>query len=250
LVAVKKDQVAVVNILLEFGADPNIPDAKGSSPLLRAVKNNQAAMVKLLLEHGANANPPDKDGWSLLHFAVTHNAYDVLVTLLQHRHDKNINIEAKCSSGKTPLMCAAEAAKKPEAHALAAVLLANKADVNARDLKDRSPLYFAMGGPPTSEREDFVRLLLNHGARLEAIPKALRGHRFEQYSNLWSGGCAAPVGLVRRDSGYRALDSSRSASAATARSAETTTTTSSSDSGGSRSGSFKFWKNTSASRAR
>lgn len=48
-------------LLLEKGANPNIENDDGWTPLFRAVNSNKLDVVKLLLEHGANINRIDKN---------------------------------------------------------------------------------------------------------------------------------------------------------------------------------------------
>lgn len=73
LLAVKQKNFALAKALLEFGADPNIPDIFGQTPLLVACQNvkrqqplflffqkTELEMVKLLLSYNANPNIPCK----------------------------------------------------------------------------------------------------------------------------------------------------------------------------------------------
>jgi ankyrin repeat protein len=58
-----------VQFLLDCGADPNVPDIKGRSPLMTAVHHRNREVVALLLESGADALVRDNQGSS---------AFDVL----------------------------------------------------------------------------------------------------------------------------------------------------------------------------
>jgi hypothetical protein len=55
-------QVATVAALIDAGADPNVADAGGATPLHRAVRNRCAAAVKLLLERGADPRRKNANG--------------------------------------------------------------------------------------------------------------------------------------------------------------------------------------------
>ena len=60
----------MVKLLLEHGADPNLPEdgARGGQALWTAVYLNQPEMVRLLLEHGANPNTsPESSGSAVMH---------------------------------------------------------------------------------------------------------------------------------------------------------------------------------------
>lgn len=54
----------VVKLLLEHGANPNVQNDLGITPLHIAsdVETRDLEMVKLLLNHGADADIPDKNG--------------------------------------------------------------------------------------------------------------------------------------------------------------------------------------------
>lgn len=52
----------MVKLLLKFGADPNLQDNEGETPLFKAVKWHHHNIVKTLLEAGADFNLPNNDG--------------------------------------------------------------------------------------------------------------------------------------------------------------------------------------------
>src|SRR5208337_1007440 len=65
--AVWTGHIELVRMLLEHGADPNIPHAEaGSTPLHYAAMKGQAAIAALLLEHGALINATDRSGSTAL----------------------------------------------------------------------------------------------------------------------------------------------------------------------------------------
>ena len=49
-----KGNTYIVNMLLDIGADPNIKDNIGNSPILIAIRRNNINQIKLLLSKGAN----------------------------------------------------------------------------------------------------------------------------------------------------------------------------------------------------
>ena len=63
-------QVAVVECLIEAGADPNSADKSGVTPLHRAVRTRCSAAVRTLLANGADARRKNKTGSTCLHLAV------------------------------------------------------------------------------------------------------------------------------------------------------------------------------------
>ena len=70
--------------LLENGADPNVVDDKGQTPLhfiaKKGIGKNQA---QLLIEHGANINARDADGQTPLDYAKKSNKKSVLTFLTE-----------------------------------------------------------------------------------------------------------------------------------------------------------------------
>jgi hypothetical protein len=64
--AVGEGRMAVVTRLLDAGADPNVPDEFGQTPLSTAVRWGKPDAAKLLLDRGARADVVNKKGQSLL----------------------------------------------------------------------------------------------------------------------------------------------------------------------------------------
>jgi hypothetical protein len=85
--------------LLEEGADPNIRDGDGNTPLHFAASKGCAEVARLLLEHGADPNAQDKNGETPLHVAAFNGHVDVVRLLLEHRADPTV----KNKDGDTPL---------------------------------------------------------------------------------------------------------------------------------------------------
>ena len=59
-----------VRALTAAGADVNQTSADGSSPLLVAVQNGYYNIALYLMDHGANINLPNSKGWTPLYLAV------------------------------------------------------------------------------------------------------------------------------------------------------------------------------------
>lgn len=60
--AARSDATAVMEKLLESGADINMPNAAGETPLHLAVRNQHFSAISLLVERGATVLATDKDG--------------------------------------------------------------------------------------------------------------------------------------------------------------------------------------------
>jgi hypothetical protein len=85
--------------LLEEGADPNIRDGDGNTPLHFAASKGCAEVARLLLRHGADPNAQDKNGETPLHVAAYWGRVDVVRLLLEHGADPTV----KNKDGDTPL---------------------------------------------------------------------------------------------------------------------------------------------------
>ncbi|KAK6587604.1 hypothetical protein RS030_91505 [Cryptosporidium xiaoi] len=77
-----EDENLVVS-LLNAGADPNISDFSGVTPLLLASKNNVLVIVKLLLKRGANQIIVDNKKRDPLSVAIINNHPDIISALVQ-----------------------------------------------------------------------------------------------------------------------------------------------------------------------
>ncbi len=125
----------MVHLLLELGADPNVRDGNGRTPLMVATTNSQiygkkdgvgwieryvpqrliegqedwahrgVEPVGALLAKGADVALSDRDGLTALHHAARSDYnVEIAAILLGHRAD----IDARDGSGKTPLDYARE----------------------------------------------------------------------------------------------------------------------------------------------
>jgi len=68
--ATVKGNVAMVKILLENKANPDVKDATGMTPLLYAAQFDNKEMITLLLKYKANRKIVNNDGKSAMDFAV------------------------------------------------------------------------------------------------------------------------------------------------------------------------------------
>ena len=67
--AVQYRSRATARMLLAHGANPNVVDTDGRTPLMRAARNSDAELVSALLAAGADAQLVDAEGQTALHHA-------------------------------------------------------------------------------------------------------------------------------------------------------------------------------------
>jgi ankyrin repeat protein len=83
----KETLITSATLLLDNGADPNIPDKKGQTVLLVAANTsyaNSTEFVSLLLSKNADPNIPSEDGETPLSVAKKGKNHDVVELLLRH----------------------------------------------------------------------------------------------------------------------------------------------------------------------
>jgi len=147
--AVRRGDVEEVARLLAAGADPNVKDLDGKTPLYYAAEQCNADIAELLLRHGADPNAKNVRGETPLHRAVWERCGAVVELLLRRGADPN----ARDADGETPLH---EAVSVRDV-ALVELLLKHGADPNARDKEGWTPFHHA-------GRVELVELLLRYGA--------------------------------------------------------------------------------------
>ncbi|XP_065343629.1 serine/threonine-protein phosphatase 6 regulatory ankyrin repeat subunit B-like [Cloeon dipterum] len=147
-IAVFEDYPEILEKLVDFGADVNLKNDDGWTPLHFAARYKPELCQKLL-DHGADVNSIDQDGWTPLHFAARFNP-QIFQTLLEHGADVNLKERA----GWTALHFAAR--YNPD---LCPTLLEHGADVNLKNNNGWTALHFAARYNP-----DLCSELLEHGA--------------------------------------------------------------------------------------
>ncbi|MEI8348860.1 MAG: ankyrin repeat domain-containing protein [Candidatus Omnitrophota bacterium] len=176
-----------VRCALNAGADVNIKDQHGYTPLDRALSSNATELVMMLYQKGAdvsthewtplmcaiwkgeddllsraikesaNINSFDKDGFTALHHVVLAYRHNAIIGLLDHGVDVNGRKEDR---NPTPLILAAEIGDAESVR----VLLGRGADVKAK----RRYGHDALGGACDAQHEDIMRLLLDAGAPVDS----------------------------------------------------------------------------------
>ena len=74
-----------VELLIARGANVNLPDARGTTPLMQCVASGLPALATLLLAHGAKVNAADAEGRTALMQAAAEDDRTLASVLLAHR---------------------------------------------------------------------------------------------------------------------------------------------------------------------
>jgi uncharacterized protein len=84
----------MIEALIEAGADINIKNAWGQTALMQACIYGRHYIVEALIEEGAGVDLQDCNGWTALIFAVWKRNLDIVKMLIRHGADINIENNA------------------------------------------------------------------------------------------------------------------------------------------------------------
>ncbi len=159
-------------LLIEKGSDVNARDEGGMSVLEQAAASNHIELVRLLLAKGAAVNTTDGGGFTALLSAAGNGDRNAALVKLLLEHGAAVNV--KCGDTLevvkngpiglghlTPLQLAAGMANYEAVEALVRA----GADVNAKDVRNATPLVFAVATDHANPK--IVELLLAKGAARE-----------------------------------------------------------------------------------
>jgi len=90
----------MVKALLNFGANPNISDECGVTPLHIASSFGVVPLIDLLIDNGAWINVRDSDGDSPIFYAIRESKSNIVERLVM---DFGVNLEDTNEDGETPL---------------------------------------------------------------------------------------------------------------------------------------------------
>ena len=130
--AIHNDHIDVVSHLV-FGADSNIKNSKGQTPLHLAILNKHCEMAENLLLYDADPNAKDNEGFSPLHYAAWHDIDASIRVLIE----KGAKIDLADNIGQTPLHLAARNGSTISLK----LLVENGATVDAKNNDGRTPLH-------------------------------------------------------------------------------------------------------------
>jgi len=159
--AVRRDNLVVLDQLLQAGADPDRANPYRVTPLWLACTNRNTTIIERLLAAGADPNAVLVSNESVLMNCVRTGAVSAVEPLIRQGAEVNWRESDK---GQTALMWSA-ASGYPE---ITRILIDHGADITARSKNGFTPLLFAA----SSGDIESVRMLLQAGANInESTPE-------------------------------------------------------------------------------
>ena len=150
------NNVELVRLLLDIGADINLANRAGETPLYVASLFGYVNIVRILTERGANINKANKNGETPLHIASQNGQVEVVRILLE----KGANINKFDYSSETPLYVASEAGNEE----VVRILLEKGAEINKANIDGQTPLMIAV----SYGHLEIMEALLEYGANINA----------------------------------------------------------------------------------
>lgn len=152
----------IISQMLKNGANVNIQDDLGGTPLLAAsLSSKSPEIIKILLKNGANINIKTKEGNNALHMAVMYNCHsiDVIKTLVKY----GLDVNSKDNMGATPLIKAASTCKTPD---ILKILIDNGANINDKNDMGIDALIAAS---VQNDNPEIIHFLVKNGAKISPI---------------------------------------------------------------------------------
>jgi ankyrin repeat protein len=155
----------VKHLAITHPGDVSARGGVGMTPLNAALKKEDINVVQALLDCGANINVLDAEGFSPLHRASLSGNSDAVQLLINCRADLNIALasDGKSDACLTPLYVAAQQGEL----AICQLLVEHGADINPRDECGMSPLQTASVRKNSLKHLDVVTFLLDNGAPID-----------------------------------------------------------------------------------
>ncbi|KAK6340259.1 hypothetical protein TWF730_002023 [Orbilia blumenaviensis] len=150
--ATTKGHLAIVELLLNNGANPNIVTRSGSTPLSQAAAGGQTRMAKLLIHSGADIHARNTFGETILSSIAGTGLTSLVKLLLNQGADPN----TQDIYGKTPLLTASKYGNV----SIMKLLLDAGADINTAEIRGITPLMRAV----MADSLEAVTLLVDNGA--------------------------------------------------------------------------------------
>ncbi|MDF2964870.1 MAG: ankyrin-2-like [Rickettsiaceae bacterium] len=156
--AVQQNNLKVIELLLENGANIDLPSSQGKgnvSPLILTIQKHRLEPLKMMLPLINDINQKDDQGWTLLH----HAAHQGNTEAIEYLVSQGAAIDASDLNGYTPLHIATE----DNCYEAVKTLIDNDADLYCINIHDKyTPLEIAL----KNNNRKLVELLVTEGANI------------------------------------------------------------------------------------
>jgi ankyrin repeat protein len=161
------NELNIVKLLLDSGANINFRSNGGWFPLLFAVHNGYMNLVKLLVDNGANINMQNDDGWSSLIAASQESSRHSSFKIVKFLIDNGANVNTQNAGGITALIQASHYSNIYSSLDTVALLVDSGADINLRDsINGETALMQASRESDRYSSFNTVDLLIKRGANI------------------------------------------------------------------------------------
>lgn len=164
----RNDRYKLIKLLLEIGADVNLKDGDGNTPLFYVLDDINLDAAELLLKNGADVNIQGRIGQTPLFIARSKDAVNLLI-----QYKVSVNAR-EFRNSRTRLFSLTQQGELE----LVEVLVENGADINIQDRIGQTPLFNAA----YYKRTNVVKFILKHGANINIRDKRGRTPLFSAIS--------------------------------------------------------------------
>lgn len=186
--ACKEKNTEVANILLRYNASVNIATPSRyevKTALMFAIEGGDIKCVQLLLDHGGQTKRPESAKHSALHISILRDRLDICNVLL----DNNADIEELTEDNCTPLMLACASSTLKKQHDIIQLLLEQGANPNSHSslynfvAPSLCPIIEYIINRMDNVQYDTILLLLRYGARV-TFQSASKVHKLKDPTGL------------------------------------------------------------------
>jgi len=160
----RREMPAIVEILLTAGADINVRDRKGATPLMAAVRNQCPDVVSILIGKGADPTLADRTGATAMHWFARWQA-GKMVPVIDEVLKAGADIDARDKQGRTALMMTVYASRTGDD--AAAVFLSKGADPDAADRRGNTLMHLLAADSGRKKRVRGVSRLIEANASMD-----------------------------------------------------------------------------------
>jgi ankyrin repeat protein len=171
MVAAFNGKSNLVDILLMYGADINVTDEAGRTPLMLVAESGHKEIVENFLQKNAEVDIQDKQGRAALSFAAQSGNSEIVALLI----NAGSNIQIRSKYGNTPLILATDAGHEE----IVRQLIDQGGEIDAINKSGNNALIIAI------KRSDkkMAKILLDNGAK-PYVPLSKLEHVDTEMKNL------------------------------------------------------------------